>query len=489
MNTITRREFIIYSFQLLVLAKMTGCRPSSPVLGKMPIPNPLIIEDHSQALAHWAEHGIRDAVLVNIDTHDDFRWIPDNKVNDLKNIYRRRDWNRFNEADSVSEQGLYHLGNWIYAGERLGIIKEIFWIIPFSHFSQKNPEKSLRQWLQTTTLASENYNKFYFSNNRLHCSFNGIQITICGLESLPDINKPILLSLDIDYFPTYTSQYNVSFLEAVHTTFDALYKKNYQILDTALCYSVDGDYLHPHHRWVGDMVVTFLNKPNMFHEPPSELLRILDLCEFNYREKNVSQLLTLTEFTAAKYQTPAVLLYNAYAYMLQGNITKAYDSALASCKANILYCTGMAYIGMYFCKQGQYQKAEKFFSGAVSINPKMHYGLFEYGVCLRELGKLREAIICFDKDESIDGSFTPEFMIFETYLMLGNHQAALAVLKVAIGNMERDAYARVLNPLEAHAIYVAIDFCDQNGLKDFANRLRINPAVVEMFDAFPRNPN
>jgi len=263
---------------LLVLASMPGCRtqPTAPVLGKAPIPQPLVIEDHHKALAHWAEMGVRDGVLVNIDTHDDFRLIPDAKITALDEIYRRRDWQSFRGDDQAAERNLYHIGNWIYAGARLEIFKEVYWVIPYSYFSLGNPEQQLRQFLRIYAVAESDIKSFSLRNNRFHGVCGGMPVTICGVESLPDISSPLLLSLDVDFFPTYSSQYRLPYLTAVHSLFESLYRKNYQIQGAIVCYSVNGDYyLPPHLRWLGDLITQILAKPGLLSEPPAELLTLL----------------------------------------------------------------------------------------------------------------------------------------------------------------------------------------------------------------------
>ena len=129
----------------MVFPVLAGCEePKSeappkpiPVIGKDPIPELLTVEDHGMALARWAEQGIRDAVLINIDTHDDMRLIHEDKIIRLKELYRKKDWKGITEADSSADQGLYHVGNWIYAGVSLGIIKEVYWGNSFSLFFTK----------------------------------------------------------------------------------------------------------------------------------------------------------------------------------------------------------------------------------------------------------------------------------------------------------------------------------------------------------------
>lgn len=463
-----------------------GGESPPPLLGRDAIVNPLVVEDHSQALAHWAQRGVRGAVLINFDAHDDIRWIPDAKIEALREFYRRGDWQGFRRADTFAYEGLYNVGNWIYAGARLGIFREVYWVLPFQYFAGGNPESLLRPFLLSCGFTAEDIQAFSLQNNQFRGTFRGIPFTLCGLESLPLITEPLLLSMDADFFRTYSAQYRAAFLPALHAAFGALSRMNYRIRDAAVAYSINGDFLHPHHRWVGDTAAEILRKPGLISAPPAEPLLLLQKIENAHRSNHPVEMLALADPYVAGHPLPSLLLYKAYAHMLQGDPEKAYTFAMAGCKADKRYCSGNVYIGAYYALKGQPQRAERFFRGGFAVNPNMHYGLFQYADCLRRLGKLRESIHWYEKDDRLNGPFMDHFMIAETHLMLGDRQAAAAALKRALRGLESDPYASVINETAAHAIHTAIDFCDQNGYKEMAVALRNHPAIVQMAGRYPR---
>jgi tetratricopeptide (TPR) repeat protein len=483
-----RHLFVLVILGLFAVLDPYVCQASPPLLGKDAVANPLIVEDHSQALAYWAERGVRGAVLMNFDAHDDIRWISDVKIDVLREFYRRGDWQRFRqEEDTFADEGLYNVGNWIYAGARLGLFKEIYWVVPLKYFAEGGAEGNLHGFLASCGFSAEDVRSFALRNNQFKGSFRGIPLTLCGLESLPMIAEPLLLSIDADFFRTYSAQYRAAFLPALHVAFDALYRMNYRVRDAVVSYSINGDFLHPHHRWVGDTAAAILRRPGLINEPPSEPLLLLQRIENAYRSHNPAEVLALADPYLARHPLPSLLLYKAHALMLQGDPDKAYAAAMASCRADRLYCSGAAYMGAYYESKGQYLKAERFFRGAFAINPNLCYGLFQFANCLRKLGKLRESIGYYEKDDRMNGPFADDFMIAETHLMLGDRQAAAAALKRALHGLENDPYAAVMNGAVAHAIYAAIDFCDQSRLGEMAAALRNNPAVVQMTRKYPRN--
>lgn len=474
------------SLQLLVISQLPGCHPSRPVLGKDPLVRPLMVEDHSELLAHWAEKGIRDAILINIDTHDDIRWISEEKIDALRRIYQQKDWTRFKKADSLAEGSLYHLGNWIYAGGRMGIFREVYWVIPFDIFSMQDPDAKLRRFLRDYEFNEQEIQTFTLRDRHFHGTFHGVPLTICDIKSLPEISSPLLLSVDTDFFPPYSTVHEKSYLPSLHEVFQALYSKKYRILDAAVSYSVNGDFLPPYLRWVGDTIGMVLEKPGLMEEQPSQLLLLLQELDNNYRGTDAAAMLELIDTLQTRDQAASVQAYKAFAHLLQGNHESAYRSAVECSVMDKRYCTVLPYIGTYLYSKGQYRDAEKFYLAGFAANPEMANGLFQYGHCLRQMGRVKEAIVWYEKDEAQNGLFPTRFLITEIQLLLRDRQAASASIVKAVEGLLKNRYAEVVNDETARAIYAALDFCDREGLSQLSAALRGNPAVIKMFTQYPR---
>jgi hypothetical protein len=91
-------------------------------------------------------------------------------------------------------------------------------------------------------------------NNHFSGSVHGLPFTICSPESLPSITSPVMLSIDTDFFPVYSDEYRKHHLEALHKIFTSLFSRNYRIQGAAVSISVNGEYLRPHLRWVGEAI-------------------------------------------------------------------------------------------------------------------------------------------------------------------------------------------------------------------------------------------
>src|SRR5690349_22408587 len=105
-------------------------------VGVDPISAVVTMEDHDGALAAWRHAGVRGRVLVHIDGHLDWGWIPDRQPLDLLEV-RTRD-----ELDALLADGslwnvtgrgaaeLVHIGNYIYPAAREGLVAEFYWVLP-----------------------------------------------------------------------------------------------------------------------------------------------------------------------------------------------------------------------------------------------------------------------------------------------------------------------------------------------------------------------
>jgi tetratricopeptide (TPR) repeat protein len=485
----SRRQFLALLAQLFAIAAIPGCRNSVPSLDGMTPIIPFVAEDHSQFLSRWAAQGVRDAVLINIDTHDDIVHIPDKKISELKIVYTRKDWKTFAAADehTSANNGLFGVGNWIYAGGMLGVFSKVYWVFPYDLIGNSSSESFMRQFLSDLHFKTEDIASFVLDNNQFRGTVNGISFTICSLESLPVITKPLLLSIDVDFFPTGSAVSQVSFLNLLHRTFKALYAKKYQLMEAAVCYSINGEYLKPYLRWLGDAVVSIFTYPGMIvNDAPSELLSTQQHLENAFRSGQADDILMISRQYLKQRTEPSLLLYQALGYMLKGDVENTYLLAMESGRLDIRYSSGLMYLGSLYYLRNEFQVAERFFQGGFSIDPNVSVGLMAYGHCLQKQGMLLESLALYQKDVHLNGSFPSQFMIVDVYIKLGELGHAERELQESIDGLEMYSAPRVLNRAAADALYAVLDYCDKKGLHTIAKKLRTHPMAPLMYKNFPR---
>jgi hypothetical protein len=468
------------SFLLVFILLSFSCEKEKtyPILGIDPIPNVARFEDHSEALIHWAEAGIRDAVIVNIDTHDDIRRISKEKVMELEDIYMRKDWNALEEADSLSDKSLYNVGNFIFAAAKLGIVKEAYWIIPFAHFSYPDTADRLRTFLGAHGFVDEDIKTFKMSDKCFRGSTDGIPLYICGIEALPEINEPIILSFDLDTMPTAAFEYKGDKTFAIQKIFDAFFNKRYRVLDAIVAYSVNGGYMKVIDRWLGDEAAKVIADPTY---RGSQLWDALKQADIAYKQKRLGKSMDqLMPKLGMFAQEPSVQMYIAYGSFELGLIEDAFSYAEEACLSDRNYCYGLIEMGNEVHLSGS-DKWEKFYRRGHELNQDMNYKLINFALSLRNTDRLDDSLEIFFRHRKMNSRYPVDFMIGQTYLMKGNEKESKKYFDSARIYMRSSLYAKIKHVVEMDAIKSAYDFYMKRGMQDSALELKNNPKLSAAF--------
>jgi hypothetical protein len=454
-----------------------------PLLGQDSLKDVVIVEDHSEVLGHWVKKGIRNAILINIDTHDDIRRISSGKIDGLKKLYDQKDIKAISESDSLSDKGLYDIGNFIYAAGKLGMIKEVYWIIPFSHFSQSDIKNRVKKLLKSYRFSDDDINTFEIKEGCLRGEIDGIPLNICGIEALPQLNNPAILSIDMDFFPYLSVEYRVNKLEAIKMLFESLSKKDYKVMDAVVAYSVNGGYTTVLHRWLGDVILEVLKEPNFILNPVfPKLYTILQRADIYVKEiKPKETLQYLMPLLETYKDNSALLTYAADAYYLLNDIDKAFYYAEKSCVVDKNYCYILPYIGKYLVMEGRISEAERFFVRGYGLNPKMNYLQDDLAIALKKAGRYRDSLKYFEILKSMIGSFPAEFMIGEVYLLMGDERAAKAHFDRGRDSLRSTQYVVIDREEVAAALISAVQFYEKKGYIDDADEIRKNPKLKIIF--------
>ena len=477
------------SFNLLVRVPLlvTLCAATAeagdPVLGRDTL-EVHRFEDHNEALAHWAEQGIRHAVLVNLDAHDDMRVIPETKISLLRMLYEQEALGLLSHARTGGESSLYHVGNFIYAAARLGIVDQVFWVIPFSYFEEPDPDKALREFLRLYAFPEEDIRSFHLKDGLFQGSFQGVPLVICDVHSLPVIDSPLILSVDVDFFPPFSRARGMDLTPAVYSLVGELFKKEYRIRDVFVAYSVNGGYLSPLHRWVGDLCGELLEQPERARAPWSGSFEWKQRAEILYEEDRAEALLNTTLNALERLpEDPGLKLYAAFASLGLGDTDQAYGYAKTACLEDSGYCPGLADIGQCLIDQGRVDESIPFFETAYSLQPDMNYRLKNLADALEEAGRQREALRYHEIHEARNGVFPAAFRIGCIHLDLEEQDSAARAFRRGIAAIRDDPYIEARYRKDAEALRRAAAFFEMRGMDETASVLKKHPVLKEAFDS------
>lgn len=393
-----------------------------PLLGKDMIANVTVLEDHRDALAHWSRKGFKNAVLMNIDAHDDMKRVPPRQMAQVKLACRQRE-----EVSGAKKRMGPPLanGNFIHAAARMGIIGRVIWVVPTSYDLFSDPGNRLQALLTAYGFSADDISTFRLKKGSFTGTVDGIPLLICDSRSLPDLKEPIILTIDVDFFPAMLADHNLNITAALKQTFSNLSSKGYAIMDATVAYSVNGGFLDSCHRWVGDLVIDAVRIPGLLSLPRiPERYEFLQQADLLMQMKRYGELLAmLPSVPPDEERDPALLLYAAKAYHGIAELDKAFRYAETACLRDNRYCGGLPELGASTLEKGVGQ-AERFFLRGYELSPEMDNGQFRLAMALKKAGRYDGAIDYFKVFREGYGPFPVDFYLAETCLLKGDESSA-----------------------------------------------------------------
>ena len=465
--------FIILCTFVALYFTRTPAGASYPVLGREMITEIGVVEDHRDALEFWIEKGIRNAVLVNIDAHDDMKRIPSGELRDLKETVQRRTSGELAVQGGTEGYLSASNANFIYGAAKLGIVRKVIWVVPSTYELFADSGDRLAALLKMYGFSSGDIQSFRLKNRRFEGTADGIPLIICDAGSLPDLNEPILLSVDVDFFPELIDNGNLRISDSLRQTFNALFQKGYAIRNALVAYSVSGGFLDARYRWVGDLVVDTLRIPGL--NPLPDLpgrYSFLQRADLLLQMKRYKELLDhLSPLLTGEAKEPAAMLYAAQACQELGKTEQAFRWAETACLSDRRYCYGLPQLGTAVLDRSGLSAAERFFVRGYELYPDMDEGQFRFAMSLKKSGRLEDAIRYFNVFRKCYGPFPVDFYLAETFLLKGDEVSALRYYNY--GRQEVTRNPSILTGFgDVRAIENAAVFYEKKGYERYAAELR-----------------
>ncbi len=176
-------------------------------VGIDPVPAVHLFENHAASLIVWRREAVRDRILVHLDGHADLDWLPDVTIA------------RFAAADSdelsaleqhpyaADGETLKRFGsrNFIYPAARLGLVRELVWVVPDGTLRDPLAAEELVRRLilgKMQMIALDEARTLHLERNTIHGTILGLPVTICELDDLPALDEPVLLDVDLNFLTT-----------------------------------------------------------------------------------------------------------------------------------------------------------------------------------------------------------------------------------------------------------------------------------------------
>jgi tetratricopeptide (TPR) repeat protein len=244
-------------------------------VGQDPIETVHVHENHSSALIDWSEAGVRSRIVLHLDGHADFDWLPDETIARLATASAAELFEHEVHPYAMDAGALsgFAIWNFIYPAARLGLVRELVWVVPDGTFADdETVNRFVRAMLfeKMQMIQPAEARSLSWDGKQLRGEILGLPVTLCELRNLPSFDEPVLLDIDLDYFSTrsaltlyVTDRPWIRPGEVV----DALRDHGVTTDLVTLSLSTIGGYLPPGDRWIGDALRRRLGDPSAGDDP------------------------------------------------------------------------------------------------------------------------------------------------------------------------------------------------------------------------------
>ena len=268
---------IISSTKISSNKELKDSRKSS-LVGKEPIERIILMENHNLAFSVWQKERTRNRILIHIDAHLDFGWIPDKK------LYKILLSNSLNEKNPPSgrkplwyqeEQEIMKIvdtGNYLYPALKDGVISELYWVVPDKIWDIPEEQAIIKKTFQRILKKrhKENTTNILSDENKIVTTICDRKFTTCKLDNLPTINESVLLDIDVDFFIVNSLLQEIAGITTVNKKpwmwpnelITILKNKRMKTDYVTISYSVTEGFTPLKYKYLGDQIANLLRNPN-----------------------------------------------------------------------------------------------------------------------------------------------------------------------------------------------------------------------------------
>ncbi|MEW6281660.1 MAG: hypothetical protein AB1758_23830, partial [Candidatus Eremiobacterota bacterium] len=196
-----------------------------------------LMEDHRDAYFFWKKLGVLGCTCVHVDAHLD--------TGELQL-----------PGYTGTRQPEINCGNFLLHAMVEGIVRTLVWVVP-PHLPQPDRvawiQQEVQTWLHPTLSEHLSWRD---CGARLEGRLRGCRVVVCRSDRLPDLDGPVLLDVDVDYFLGPDDQVWQSPLELVS------HLRHLAPVALTVAYSVEGGYTPVWLRHLGDLTALAWLRPN-----------------------------------------------------------------------------------------------------------------------------------------------------------------------------------------------------------------------------------
>jgi tetratricopeptide (TPR) repeat protein len=357
---------LVCIFVLMCLFPLSACnktRGNSWIFGKEKGRKVVRVEDHSDALLYFLKNKFKNRVVLHIDAHDDSRFVSENNIKEIKQLSSENKYALLKERSGISygsKGKVFNIGNFLYAGFKLGVVKKVYWVFPAGKLIPESLGK-VREYLRKIGFKKESAQSFRYENGFFRGVRNGLPIVLCTQKNIPDITETAVVSLDTDYLMgVYANPMKMPLGDLTKKLFDDLKRNNIRTDFVLISYSVRGMTLPLMHRYAGDYLVDLIINPKDELNMSEGIVKARDTAlKMRYRAKYDDSIKYLQKLVEADGKNASIYYDLALSYLAKKDMNKTTEFLKKAIKNDPIYFLGYIEIGNILISQGIFKKEER----------------------------------------------------------------------------------------------------------------------------------
>lgn len=335
---------------------------------------PVMMENHDQALQAWQQAGIQQAVLVHVDAHIDFGWIPQADLDEIDPDAPQPMLNPL----VISRRTMLTIGNYICPAVWQGIVRKFYWVVPEASMSSRRGRRFIVRQLKRLVPGSAG-KPVRVQAGALRCELAGCELIVCTLGALERINEPVLLDIDVDFLltPRIWNDLEPGRLPWImpEELLKRLSEKTAVVRMLTIAYSVEGGYTPLRFKYLGDELAQL----SAGKEPVTAALKRRALA--HERRGQWQQAGALYCQAGTCDPSDASIPYTLCSLFLEQGVGDVGSAAAGYRRCVALdrsYATSYNNRGILYLQQGRIERARKAFTDFLEIdgqNPSVFNGL------------------------------------------------------------------------------------------------------------------
>lgn len=191
---------------LLVVGATIVPAAKAAQLGIDPVSDIRLVAEQSEALCSWYQAGFRSMPLVQIAARpgiDSPRLDAPPTTEGLRSAFEHQPCENLRERTGfhLRQDALCDPDNFVLAAFRLGVVRELWWVIPSKQAVPAGEFDRFKGWLRVAFgLPSEFLDGLRHDGQEMRGTFRGLPVRLVTLSNLPAFAGPALVAIDAEYF-------------------------------------------------------------------------------------------------------------------------------------------------------------------------------------------------------------------------------------------------------------------------------------------------